>query len=149
MTTDLFLRIVRVTMLAGAIYDVAFALPILLAPGWLAGLLGLPMPDQEIYLRFTSVFLFGLAFFYLMPVIHPGRYLGNVVAAAAVRLLGGVFMAAAVLSYHQPRPFLLLAAVDLALAGLHYLSLVPFAGLRVWRITGADLGRRRPGRGGV
>jgi len=148
-TTEMFLRIVRVTMLAGALYDAAFALPILVAPESLARLLGLPMPDQEIYLRFTSVFLLGLAVFYLMPVLHPGRYLGNVVAAGVVRALGAVFLVTAVVQYHQPRPFLLLGAGDLLLAGLHYLSLVPFAGLRVWRLTGTDLAPRRAGRQGV
>jgi hypothetical protein len=147
-TTGTFLKIVRVTMLMGAVYDLAFALPILVAPERLAALLGLPMPEQEIYLRFSSVFLAGLAVFYLMPVLHPGRYLGNVVAAWVVRTLGAVFLATAVLQYHQPRPFLLLGAGDLLLAGLHYLSLVPFAGLRVWRLTGADLAPRRAGREG-
>src|SRR5262249_3447741 len=113
-TTSTFLNALRAIMAAGAIYDVAFALPILIAPEPLAGLLGLPMPAQEIYLRFTAVFLFGLAVFYLMPVVHPGRYLGNVVAAAFLRLIGGIFLVAAVLAYGQPRPFLLLGASDLA-----------------------------------
>jgi hypothetical protein len=148
-TTDLFVAIVRYTMLAGALYDLLFAVPMLAAPGWAAGILSLPMPDQEIYLRFTAVFLFGLALFYLLPVLHPGRYLGNVAAAAALRAMGGVFMVAAVLAYDQPRPFLLLGAVDLAFAGLHYLSLVPFAGLKVWRIAGADISARRSGRGRI
>ena len=149
MTTETFLRIVRVTMLAGAAYDVAFALPILVAPEPLAGLLGLPMPDQEIYLRFSSVFLLGLAYFYMMPVLHAGRYLGNVVGAALIRFLGAAFLVTAVLLYHQPRALLLLGTGDLLFAGLHYLSLVPFTGLRVWRLTGADLGSRGKGRQGV
>jgi hypothetical protein len=142
MTTSTFLGILRSLMLAGAAYDVVFAIPILAAPAPLASLLGLPMPEQEIYLRFTGVFLLGLALFYLMPVLHPGRYLGNVVAAAFLRSLGGCFLLGAVLLFEQPRPFLILGAADLAFAALHYLSLVPFAGLRVWRITGADLAPR-------
>jgi len=141
-TTDHFLKLVRYAMLAGALYDLAFAFPILLAPGWLAGILGLAMPQQEIYLRFTSVFLFSVPVFYLMPFLHPGRYFGNVVAAAVLRSAGGIFMVAAVVLYGQPRPFLLLGAADLGFAALHYLSLVPFGGLKVWRLTGADLSPR-------
>jgi len=148
MTTELFLRIVRYSMLAGAAYDLAFAFPILVAPAPLASLLGVPMPDQEIYLRFLGVFLFGVALFYLMPVLHPGRYFGNVVAAAALRAAGGVFMLVAVIAYDQPRPLLLLGALDMAFAGLHYMSLVPFSGLRVWRLNGADLSARRDRSGG-
>lgn len=143
MSTDLFVAIVRYTMLAGAIYDVAFAIPILLAPEWLSRIIALPMPEQEIYLRFLGIFLLGLTLFYLMPVLHPGRYFGNVAAAAATRALGGLFMAVAVLRYGQPRPFLILAAGDLGWAAIHYLSLVPFAGWKVWQVAGLDVSARR------
>ena len=148
MTTSTFIRIVQFTMLAGALYDFAFALPIMLAPASLAASLGLAMPDQEIYLRFIGVFLLGLPVFYLMPVLHPGRYFGNVVAAAFLRLMGGLFLVAAVFLFGQARPLLLLAAADLAFAGVHYLSLVPFAGIPVWRLTGVDVSPRRPASGG-
>ena len=142
--TDLFIGIVRYTMLAGALYDLAFAVPILAFPEGIAPILGLPLPDQQIYLRFLAVFLVALAIFYLLPVLHPGRYLGNVAAAAATRAMGGLYMIAAVAFFAQPRPFLLLGAGDLAFGLLHYLSLLPFAGPRVWRIAGADLTPRRP-----
>jgi hypothetical protein len=141
--TELFLRVVRGSMLAGAAYDLAFAFPILLAPARLSGVIGLPMPDQEIYLRFTGVFLLGAAGFYLLPVLHPGRYLGNVVVAAALRAAGGLFLIEAVIAYDQPRPLLVLGALDLTFAGVHYLSLVPFSGFKVWRLAGADLSPRR------
>src|SRR5262249_1262388 len=144
-----FLAVVRYAMLAGAAYDLAFALPIIIAPAFLAGLIGLPMPDQEIYLRFTGVFLLGVAMFYLLPALHPGRYLGTVVTAAALRAAGGIFLIAAVIGYHQPRPLLILGVIDLAFAGLHYLSLVPFSGLMVWRLAGADLSPRRRRSGGT
>ncbi len=144
MTTDLFIAFIRVTMLAGAVYDAAFAVPILVAPERLAPLLGLAMPAQEIYLRFTSVFLLGFALFYLLPAAYPGRYLGNVAAAVAIRALGGIFMVVAVAAYDQPRPFLILGVIDLAFAAVHYVSLVPFAGPRIWRLAGADLAPRPP-----
>ncbi|MBI3447990.1 MAG: hypothetical protein HY049_03595 [Acidobacteria bacterium] len=148
MNTGTFVWIVRATMLAGALYDLFFAICILAAPAALAGALGLEMPQQQIYLRFLGVFLAGVPAFYLMPVLHPGRYLGNVVAAALLRALGGVFLVVAVLGYGEPKAFLVLAAADLAFAAVHYLSLVPFAGLAVWKLTGVDLSPRGAATGG-
>ena len=138
---------VRRTMLAGAIYDILFAVPIATAPGWLSGMIGVPMPDQEVYLRFLGVFLLGLAGFYLQPVFNTGRYLGNVAVAAALRAAGGIFMFAGVLAYHQPRAFLLLGAGDLAFAVVHFLSLAPFTGWRFWRAASADSAPGAPSRG--
>jgi hypothetical protein len=136
--------VVRYTMLAGAVYDLAFAVPILAAPGWLSEILHVPMPREEVYLRLLGIFLAALALFYLLPAIYPGRYLGNVAAAAAARALGALFLFAAVAAYGQPRPLLLLGAGDLAFAIVHYASLVPLAGPRVWRAAGSDLGARAP-----
>ena len=147
MNTGTSITIVRCTMLAGAVYDALFAVPILVAPAWLSGLIAVPLPREEIYLRFVGVFLLGLALFYLLPVIHPGRYLGNVAAAAAVRAAGGAFMLVGVLGFAQPRPFLLLAAGDLFFAVLHYMSLVPLSGWKIWRLAGAEIESRRPDRG--
>jgi len=148
MNTGTFVRIVRATMLAGAAYDLVLAAFVLASPATLAGLLGLEMPGQQIYLRLLGVFLAGVPAFYLMPVLHPGRYFGNVVAASLLRALGGAFLVIAVLGYGEPKPFLLLAAIDLAFAAAHYLSLVPFAGLAVWRLTGVDLSPRGAATGG-
>ena len=144
--TDRFITIIRWTMLAGALYDLLFAVPILAAPGAVAPVLRIPMPEQEVYLRFLGVFLAGLAIFYLLPVVRPGRYLGNVAAAAVTRAMGGVYMLAAVLLYGQARAFLLLGAGDLFFAVLHVLTLLPFTGLRVWTAAGLDLAPRRPAR---
>jgi len=147
MNTGHFLSAVRITMLAGAVYDAAVAAAILAAPEALAGLLRLPMPAEQIFLRFIGVFLLALALFYLLPVLHPGRYLGNVVVAAAARAMGGIFLVAAVAGFDQPRPYLLLGAIDLGFAGIHYLSLVPFNGFKVWQLAGADLAPRGPAGG--
>jgi len=139
LNTGHFLAAVRYTMLAGALYDLAVAVPLLAAPELLARILGTPMPAEEIHLRFIGIFLIALAIFYLLPVIHPGRYLGNVAAAAAARTMGAVFLIAAVAGYGQPRAYLLLGAIDLAFGGVHYLSLVPFSGFKVWQVAGADI----------
>ena len=93
--TALFLAIIRYGMLAGALYDAAFAIPILAAPDFLAGRLGLPMPDQQIHLRFLGIFLLVTSLFYMMPVLYPGKYLGNVAVAVLGRAMGAAFLMAA------------------------------------------------------
>lgn len=142
MNTGHFLAAVRYTMLAGAVYDAAVAIAILAAPELLARILDLPMPAEQIFLRFIGVFLLALALFYMLPVLHAGRYLGNVVVAAAARTMGGIFLIAAVAGFGEPRAYLLLGAIDLGFGGIHYLSLVPFNGFKVWQLAGADLAPR-------
>jgi hypothetical protein len=142
MRTHHFLAFIRFTMLAGALYDAALAIPVMVAPGSLARILGLPMPDTEIHLRFLGVFLLILSLYYLAPVLYPGRYLGNVAIAALGRAMGAAFLIFAVLQYDQPRPYLLLGMVDLVFGMVHYISLLPFSGFAVWRIAGMDLSYR-------
>ena len=116
-------RRLRVTMAAGSLYDVAFAALTLIAPQWGAWFFDIPLPDQQVYLRFTGVFLLMLALFYMLPVIHPGRYLGNVVVAIVGRAAGGIFMMGAALAFDQARAFLLLGAGDMVFALLHLVFL--------------------------
>ena len=111
--------ILQMTLLVGAAYDIAFGLGILLAPGPLAGLLGLPMPQDQFYLRFLSVFLFGLALYYLLPAAAPERFRPVVWVAVVVRAMGFLFLAAAWVFFTRPGIFLLLGAADLAFALAH------------------------------
>lgn len=112
-------RRLRVSMVAASIYDGAFAVVNLAVPEWGARVLGIPLPEETVYLRFTGVFLILLALFYLLPAIHPGRYLGNVVVAIVGRTAGAIFLLAAGLLFGHPRAFLLLGLGDLAFAALH------------------------------
>lgn len=112
-------RRLRVTMVAGSFYDAAFAVLLLAGPEWGARFFGIPLPAQQLYLRFTGVFLLILAMFYLLPAIHPGRYLGNVVVAIVGRTAGAVFMVTAVAAFDQPRAFMALGLSDLLFAVLH------------------------------
>ncbi len=104
---------------AGAVYDVVFGVGILVAPGVVASLLGLPLPDDELYLRFLGVFLLGLAFFYILAAREPVRYRGVAAGAVLVRAMGCAFLAGAVLFFGRPSVFLLLGAADGLFALLH------------------------------
>jgi len=117
-------------MAAGALYDLAFAVVNLAFPIWASGVLQIPLPADQIYLRLTGVFLFILALVYMLPVIHPGRYLGVVVVAILGRAAGAIFLSCAALLYDQPRTFLLLAGGDLFFACVHALLL--------WRARGGN-----------
>lgn len=124
LVSDAAHRRLRVTMAAGSLYDLTFGLMILFAPHWGSWFLEIPLPSEQVYLRFTGVFLLALALFYMLPVVHPGRYLGNVVVAIVARAAGAMFLIISALAFDQPGAFLLLGAGDLIFAMLHiyYLS---------------------------
>lgn len=123
-----FRAYLQATMLAGAAYDLAFGLAILLMPHRLAGSLGLPMPADELYLRFISVFLLGLALVYLLAAADLERFRPVIWLAVAIRLMGFVFMASAVMFFMRPAIFLLLAAGDLGFAVAHAVGLLATSG---------------------
>jgi hypothetical protein len=89
----------RASLVLGAIYDAAFAVLMVAAPGVPARLLRLPLPplpEGAFYLWILAVLLLMLAALYLLAAGEPRRYLGVVAVAAAGRILGGlVFLAAA------------------------------------------------------
>lgn len=118
----------RVSLVAGSLYDAVFGVILLAAPGFGSWFLDIPLPAQQVYLRFIGVFLFLLALLYMLPVIHPGAYLGNVVVAIVGRAAGAVFLFTATLAYAQPRAFLLLGGADLLFSVLHYHFLRQAAG---------------------
>jgi len=123
-------RRMRISMAAGALYDLTFAVINLVFPQAGSWFLEIPLPEQQVYLRMTGVFLLVLALFYMLPVIHPGRYLGNVVVAILARTAGAIFLGAAALWFGQPVAFLALGVVDLVFAVIHLLFL--------WQATGGD-----------
>jgi hypothetical protein len=123
-------RRLRTSMAAGALYDMTFAVVNLAVPQAGSWFLEIPLPEQQVYLRLTGVFLFVLALFYMLPVIHPGRYLGNVVVAIVARTAGAAFLIPAALWFGQPVAFLALGLVDLLFAVLHLVLL--------WQAAGGD-----------
>ena len=112
-------RKLRITLVAGSLYDATFAFINLAAPGFGSWFLEIPLPQEQIYLRLTGVFLLMAACFYMLPVIHPERYLGNVVVAILGRGMGAIFLIAAATAFGQHPAFIFLGAGDLVFALLH------------------------------
>lgn len=115
----LWLRLLRLSLVAGAAYDLGFAAIMVLAPGLPARLLGLPLPGEAFYLWLMAILLSMLAALYLLAAHDPRRYSGIIAVAVGGRLLGAVAFALAA----QGRPDLgglyPLAGADLALAASH------------------------------
>ena len=126
--SDIAHRRLRISLIAGSLYDLTFAVINMAAPGFGSFFFEIPLPEQQVYLRFTGVFLIMMALFYMLPVIHPGQYFGNVVVAILGRGMGAVFLIAATTFYGQPRAFILLGLGDLVFAALHALFLAQAEG---------------------
>ena len=117
--SDAARRHLRITLIMASLYDVTFAIVNMAAPGWGSEFLEIPLPADQVYLRFTGVFLLMAAMFYMLPVLHPGRYLGNVVVAIVGRTMGAIFLVTAALKLGHPPAFVLLGAGDFAFAMAH------------------------------
>lgn len=85
-------RRVGLSMAAGAIYDLAFAIAIVFFTRPAAGILGLSVPDDPVYLRLVGVLLGLLAGLYSLAWADPIRYQGIVPIAATGRFVGFVYM---------------------------------------------------------
>jgi hypothetical protein len=87
------LALLRGSLVLGALYDLAFALLMVAAPGVPARLLDLPLPplpEGAFYLWVMAVLLTMLSGFYLLAARDTRRYSGNVAVAIGGRLLGGL-----------------------------------------------------------
>lgn len=106
------------SMALGAAYDLAFGVAILFFPAPAAGLLGLALPGDPVYLRLNGVFLLMLAAFYVLPAANPRRYAAIVVVAIGGRFAGFLYLGGVWL-LGWPPAFLGLALADLAFSLLH------------------------------
>ncbi len=115
----LYLRLLRASLVLGALYDLAFAAMMVLAPQLPARLLSLPLPGERFYLWLLAVLLAMLAVLYLVAAEDPRRYSAVVGVAALGRCAGAAVFALAA----QGRPELCglwpLAGVDLAFGVAH------------------------------
>jgi hypothetical protein len=120
-----FLRLLRISLVAGAIYDAAFAALMLLRPDLPARWLDLPLPGEAFYLWVLAVVLAMLAALYLAAAQDPRRYSAIIAVAIIGRLAGSLALLLAAL----PRPDLAglypLAAVDGVLGLSHALCWWP------------------------
>lgn len=126
------LRILALTMLAGAIYDWLMGLLILFAPGFITGLFGLPFPTDLMYFRAGGMVFITLPFFYLLAYANVERNIAVVPAAIVVRCLGFTFFVIHVLFLGEPPIFILIGLADLAFAIAHYVFLRR-SGYSLWR----------------
>lgn len=108
-----------ITLIAGAVYDAAFGLPILFYPAPLARVLGIVLPKTEVFLRLNGIFLLILALFYLVTALDPDRHPGNVIVAILGRVMGGIFFCVYALGFGGGPVFLLLGCADLGFALIH------------------------------
>ena len=125
---SIFLRLLRWSLTAGAVYDLVFAALLLAAPELPERLLGIPGPGQPVYLWLLAVLLGMLAAFYGLAAFDPVSYKGNILVAIAGRAAAAVVLAAFALDDPALRGLHAVAAADAAFAAVH-------AGL-FWKVRG-------------
>ena len=108
-------RQVGVVLAVGAAYDLIFGVAILGFTRPAAALLGLPVPDDPVYLYLNGVFLLLLAGLYAAAAREPERYRAVAPISAGGRVVGfGLFLWA--WAGGRPSSFLALGLADLGLA---------------------------------
>lgn len=113
------LRLLRFSLVAGAVYDAAYALVMVAAADLPARWLSLPKPGEDFYLWLIAVFLLMLAGFYLLAAYDPLAYRGNIDIAIVGRLAGGVVFLLAASGRPELAGLYVLAAGDLFFAVVH------------------------------
>ena len=113
-----YLRLLRVSLVLGALYDLGFAALMVAAPQVPARLFALPLPER-FYLWLTAVLLSMLAVLYLVAAEDPRRYSAVVVVAAIGRCAGAAAFALAALGRPDLAGLWPLAAADLAFGVVH------------------------------
>lgn len=117
------LTLLRGSLIAGALYDLFFAVLMTLAPEVAAHWFGLPLPplpEGRFYLWLLAIFLGMLAALYLVAAHDPRRYTAVLVVAIVGRTLGAVAFVAAFRGTGLTG-LLPLAGADLAFAFIHAL----------------------------
>jgi hypothetical protein len=121
-----FLALLQGSLVAGAVYDLAFALCMLVAPGVPARVLKLPLPGERFYLWVIAILLAMLAALYLLAARDPRRYSGVIAVAIVGRLAGALAFAAAAVEQPSLLPGIaVLAAGDFILGALPALFWLP------------------------
>ncbi|MEM7482862.1 MAG: hypothetical protein AAF481_16940 [Acidobacteriota bacterium] len=109
----------RLSLVAGALYDLIFAALMVVAPAATAAFLDLPLPGETFYLWLLAILLTMLALLYLAAAQDPRRYTAVVWVAIAGRLAGAGAFALAAYGRPELQPLYLVAAADAAFGLLH------------------------------
>jgi uncharacterized protein YjeT (DUF2065 family) len=102
----------QTSMILGAAYDWFFGLFILLLPSFLARIIQLDMPAQEVYLRMDGLFLVIIGVFYALYWSDDRRFREIVFIAITARFTGFLFFFSAWAFFAHPFTFLLLGIGD-------------------------------------
>jgi hypothetical protein len=116
---SLYLRLLRLSLLAGALYDLLLAAVLVFAADTVARGLGVPLPGEAFYLSLMAVFLVMMSAFYLLAVYDPTSYRGNILVAIGGRAAAVVVLATAALGNADLTGLYVMAAGDLFFAVLH------------------------------
>lgn len=119
------LRLLRATLVAGALYDLGFAALMVVAPGVAAEWFGLPLPGERFYLWLIAVLLAMLAALYLMAARDPRRYSAVIAVAIVGRLAGAAAFTLAALGRPDLAALYPLAAADAAFGLAHAATWLP------------------------
>jgi len=122
------LTLLRASLVAGAVYDLGFAVLMVAAPEVPARVLDLPLPplpQGAFYLWILATVLAMLAALYLTAARDPRRYSAIIAVAIAGRTLGAAVLLAAFLRGPDLGGLLPLAAADFAFGAVHAASWWP------------------------
>ena len=123
-----FLKLLRASLVLGALYDVAFAVLMVVAPGVLASAFGLPLPGPRFYLWLIAVLLVMLAALYVEAARDPRRYSAIIRVAIGGRLLGALALGTAAVLGPSLAGLWPAAAADAAFGLAHALFWLPSRG---------------------
>lgn len=87
------LALLRLSLIVGALYDLAAAAAMVAAPRWLSREFGLPLPGEVFYLWLPAILLAMLAALYLLAARDPRRYSGVIAVAIVGRTAGALAFA--------------------------------------------------------
>jgi len=122
------LTLLRASLIAGAVYDLGFAVLMVAAPGVPARIFNLPLPplpQGAFYLWILATLLAMLAALYLAAAGDPRRYSAIIAVAIGGRTLGAAVLVAAFLRGPDLGGLLPLAAADFAFGAVHAASWWP------------------------
>jgi hypothetical protein len=122
------LSLLKGSLVAGAVYDLGFALLMVAAPRVPAGMFHLPLPplpEGAFYLWILATLLAMLAGLYLAAAHDPRRYSAIIAVAIAGRLVGALAFAIAALRGPDLGGLWPLAAADFAFGACHAAAWLP------------------------
>lgn len=116
-----YLKLLRVSLGAGALYDTLLASAMLTKPGTVGRWWKLPTPGPSSFLWFPAALLITLALLYLIAAYDVRRYSGIIAAAIAGRVLRGLVLGSVAIAGDAAGGLHWLAAGEFAMVASHTL----------------------------